>query len=105
MLNCWIVAMWLWLLSHGRRYLWVIRSHSFRGLIPHFGVAERCGWRYLRAIEYIPPKSKLWTSKNVLIAFDGSYRVWHFRVEAVRRFATKEQALMDFYLGRRPWKK
>lgn len=53
----------------------------------------------MRAIEYIPPKRDLWTRRNKLILFDGTYRVWHFRVAAVRRWATKEQALADIYWG------
>jgi len=99
MANCWLVAMWLWFMSHCRSYAWITRSHSFRGLIPHFGTAERAGWRYLRIIEYVPPKHDLWTPKNWLLLFDGTYRVWHVRVVSVRRWATKEQALADFYLG------
>ena len=35
----------------------------------------------------------------MLVAFDGSYRVWHMKVMSVRRFATKEQALADYYFG------
>lgn len=87
----------LWFLGHCRQYVWVRRSHSFFGLIPHFGIAERAGWRYIKIIEYVPPKRDLWTSRNVLVCFEGHYRVWHVRVESVRRLATREQALADFY--------
>lgn len=97
MLNCWLVAMWLWLLGHCRQYAWIRRSHAFRGLIPHFGFAEQCGWRYLRVIEYIPPKRVLWSRRNLLFAFDGCYRVWHFRLQAVRKHPTKAMALNDFW--------
>jgi len=98
--NCWIVAMWIWLAGHCRNYAWIRRSHSFHGLIPHFGTAERAGWRYLRIIEYIPPKRDLWSRRNLLVLFDGHYRVWHVRVTSVRRWATREQALADLYFGK-----
>ena len=66
---------------------------------PHFGIAERAGWRTLRIIEYVPPKRALWTRRNCLVLFEGHYRVWHVRVAAVRRWATREQALADHYRG------
>ena len=75
------------------------RSHAFHGLIPHFGIAERASWRTLRIIEYVPPKRALWTRRNCLVLFEGHYRVWHVRVAAVRRWATREQALADHYRG------
>lgn len=95
-LNCWIVAMWLWVLGHCKHYAWIRRSYSFKGYLPHFGIAEHGGWKYLRVVEYIPPKKK-WTRKNFLVAFEGSYRVWHFRLVSVRRHASKELAMADFY--------
>ena len=97
LLNCWIVAMWLWAATHCKQYAWVRRSHAFAGLIPHFGFAERNGWRHLRAIEYVPPKNRRWSKDDFVIGFAGHYRVWHFRVEAVRSWATKEQAMADLY--------
>lgn len=97
--NCWLVAMWFWFVGHCRQYAWVRRSHAFHGLIPHFGIAERAGWRTLRIIEYVPPKRALWTRRNCLVLFEGHYRVWHVRVAAVRRWATREQALADHYRG------
>lgn len=36
----------------------------------------------------------------MLIMFNGSYRVWHVRIASVRRWATKEQAMADFYFGK-----
>ena len=77
MLNCWLVAMWLWIQFRGHGWAGVRRSHAFKGMIPHFGYAERTGFRRYRSIEYIPPKSKLWS--------------------AVHTWATKEQALADYY--------
>ncbi len=98
--NCWIVAMWLWAASEMKSYAWIRRSYAFLRAIPHFGVAEAIGWRYLRTIEFIPPKRRLWTRKNWLLCFEGSYRVCHFRLVAVRRWATKEEALADLYWGK-----
>ena len=94
--NCWLVAMSLWLASRGREYSIVRRSRHFSGLLPHFLYGSRAGWRYIKVIEYIPPKNQRWRHDFVL-CFPGSYRVWHFRVESVRRWATKEQARADFY--------
>lgn len=99
MSNCWLVAMSLWLASRGREYSIVRRSRHFSGLLPHFLYGSRAGWRYIKVIEYIPPKNQRWRHDFVL-CFPGSYRVWHFRVESVRRWATKEQALADFYFKR-----
>ena len=95
LLNCWVVAMWIWLAGHCRQYAWVRRSHSFRGMIPHFGIAERSRWRGLRVIEYVPPKSALWSRRNKLLFFDGSYRVWHFRLVSVRRHRSRDKAMSD----------
>lgn len=36
---------------------------------------------------------------RLLLLFSGTYRVWHFRVMRVSRWATKEQALADIYWG------
>lgn len=95
LLNCWLAAMWIWIAGHCRHYVWVTRSHSFRGKVPHFGNADARRWRSLRVIEYIPPKRELWTPRNKLILFDGEYRVWHLRLVAVRRFKHRNQALED----------
>ena len=85
--------MWIWAVGHCRQYAWIRRSHAFRGLVPHFGYAEQGGWRYLKVVEYVPPKRKLWTKDNLLIGFRGTYRVWHFRLVAVERYATKTAAM------------
>ncbi len=89
--------MWLWLSAHGKTYIWVRRSHSFLGLIPHFGHTERLGIRKFRSIEYRPPKNRLWSSDDLGLIFSGHYVVTHYRIVAVRRWATKEQALADHY--------
>lgn len=100
MLNCWIVALWLWLSSlrgTTRRYLWTRKSYSFKGRVLHSGVAQGIGWKSLSIVEYIPPKHDLWSRRNVLILFSGKYRVWRLRVEEVRRFDSKEEALAFAY--------
>ena len=97
MLNCWIVAMWMWAHTLGKQYVWIRRSHAFLGLIPHFGYSERVGLRRFRSIEYRPPKGRLWSKDDLAIAFFGHYVVVHYEVVAVRRWATKEQALADHY--------
>ena len=96
LLNCWIVAMWLWLAAwggKGRRYIWTRWSYSFRGLIPHFGVGEGVRWKSLAVIEFVPKKRDLGTWRNFLILFRGQYRVWRLHVVEVRRFDTREEAL------------
>lgn len=98
LLNCWVVAMWLWLQTFGRQYVWLRRSHAFAGLIPHFGYSERTGLRRFRSIEYRPPKGRRWSPDDFVIAFAGHYVVVHYEVVSVRRWATKEQALADIYL-------
>lgn len=100
MLNCWLVAMWLWLHAHGKTYAWVRRSHAFFGLLPHFGHAERTGLRSFRTIEYRPPKGRRWSRDDCVLFFSGHYVVTHFRIIAVNRWATKEQALADHYFSK-----
>lgn len=100
-LNCWVVAMWIWLQGRGHSYAWIRRSHEFWGLIPHFGHAERVGFRSFRSIEYIPPKGRRWTSDDLIFFFNGRYVVVHYRIVSVRRWKTKEQALADHYFGRK----
>lgn len=97
LLNCWLVAMWLWLHSFGRQYVWIRRSHTFLGLLPHFGYTERLGLRRFRTVEYRPPKGRLWSEDDLAIVFAGHYVVIHHEIVAVRRWATKEQALADIY--------
>jgi len=92
-LNCWIVAMWLWAASHGKQYAWIRRSHAFRGLIPHFGFSERIGLRLYRSIEYRPSKGPA----SFVLAFHGTWIVTHYKMVAVRRHASKELAMADFY--------
>lgn len=96
-MNCWFAAMWFWVQSWGLHYAWIRRSHAFKGMFVHFGFAERMGWRYLKIIEYIPPHNQRWTKKDMVFSFEGTYRVWHLRLYAVRRFASREQAMADKY--------
>ena len=99
-LNCLIVAGWLWLASLGgksRRYAWTRRSYKFKGAIPHAGVAEAYRWKTMSVIEYIPNKSEFPSMRNFMVLFVGRYRVWRLRVEEVRRFDSKEEALAFAY--------
>lgn len=96
-LNCWVVAMWFWLHTFGKEYAWLRRSHAFRGLLPHFGYSERVGLRRFRSIEYRPPKGRQWSADDMIIVFLGHYVVVHHEIVAIRRWATQEQALADFY--------
>lgn len=91
-LNCWLVAMWVWGASRMRAYVWTRRSLHFGGRVLHFGTAHHGGFRRVVVIEYVPPKSRLWTLGNMLVLFDGSYRVWEFRAVRVRRFRTLAEA-------------
>ncbi len=94
-LNCWIVAMWLWLAGRGRGYAFVRRSLHLYGLIPHFGHAEHDGMRGLTIREYVPKRGRSIGIDNIVVVFNGEYRVWHLRVQSVRRHATLAQALAD----------
>jgi len=101
MLNCLIVAMWIWLGGRCRGYIFARRSLHFLGKVLHFGTADAGRWKMIKVIEYIPPKKDLWTRRNILLVFEGTYRVWYLRPVSVRRFLTKEQAVADYYLGNR----
>ncbi len=100
-LNCWIAAMWIWLMGHAMQYAWIRRSHAFGGWIPHFGYAERCGFRRFRSIEYRPPKNRRWTSADRVILFEGEWLGVHYRAVAIRRWPTKDMAMIDFWGGSR----
>lgn len=92
-LNCWLVAMWLWWTRrHARNYAWVRRSEAFGGLIPHFGYAELTEDGHLLVIDYIPPKGRLWSKDNFILAFKGSYRATLFHRESSRTFQTLTEA-------------
>ena len=88
--------MWIWAAGMFRHYAWVTRSHSFKGMIPHFGAARPSRWKTLKVVEYIPPKRDLWTPRNKLLLFAGTYRVWHFRISRVTRHATHRAAMKEF---------
>ena len=47
-----------------------------------------------------PPKNRLWTEEDLGIVFSGEFVVTHYRLIAVRRWETKEQALADHYFGK-----
>lgn len=66
-------------------------------MVPHFGHTERLGLRRFRSIEYRPPKGNRWSKDDFVLAFSGNYVVTHFKVVAINRFETKEQAIADLY--------
>lgn len=96
-LNCWLVAMSLWLMSHGKQYVAVRRSHAFRGKIPHFLYAHGVSLRYFRVIEFVPVRDANGRRSRLWFWFPGKFRVVHCEVVAVRCWATEAQALADFY--------
>ena len=53
--------------------------------------------RCFRSIEYRPPKGRRWSQDDFVLAFAGHYVVVHHEIVAVRRWATKEQAIADKY--------
>jgi len=96
LLNCWIVALWLWLTSlfNGtHRYFWTRESYSFKGRVLHAGVAQGVAWKTLSIVELVPNKHDFPSFDNFLFLFRGRYRVWRFRVEEVKRFDTEAEAL------------
>lgn len=90
MLNCFLVAVALWIEGGCRQYLWTRRSRSCRGLLPHFGTAQQLPGRRVRIVEYIPPRRD---ALDGGLLFQGEYRVWHLRVTDVRRFTDRAEAL------------
>ncbi len=93
LLNCLIVAALLWVatLKH-KTYIFTRRSLHFRGLIPHAGVASSQRYRRLVVVEYVPPKSRLWSRDNFQLLFRGRYRVWEFRAVRCRTADSLEDA-------------
>jgi hypothetical protein len=89
-LNCWIVAIWFWVVSRFRGYCWSRRSLHFKGLVPHAGVGFIGGYREVFIVEYVPPKARIWTMDNLLVLFFGRYRVWRLRAVSSTRFRTME---------------
>jgi len=92
--NCWIVAMWIWAISLCKDYAFIRRSHSFMGVLPHFGTAATIRWKTLKVIEYVPKaRSAPFRGDNWVVLFAGHYRVWHLRVMGVKRYKTLKEAL------------
>ena len=69
------------------------RSEAFGGLIPHFGYAELTEDGHLLVIDYIPPKGRLWSKDNFILAFKGSYRTTLFRRETALMFQSSSEAI------------
>lgn len=92
--NCVIVAVTIWIKAWRLKpYIYGRRSFSFGGTIPHTGAAYKVGFRRIAVIEACPPKSDLWTSRNVALLFDPTYRVWIMRPESVARYETLGAAM------------
>lgn len=92
--NCIIVAVVVWLRAWRiKPYIFVRRSFSFRGVVPHSGAVIPIGFRRLAVIETCPPKSKLWSARNLLVVFEPSYRVWIVQPVSVQRYQTLSAAL------------
>lgn len=90
-LNCWLVSRWLWLKGHMKPYWWTRRSLHFRGAVPHSGVAYHGPWKKVYVVEYVPPKKALGSSRNMLLLFNGSYRVWEFKAAKCTRFESLDK--------------
>ena len=80
-LNCWLVAMWLWLFSHGRCVIGVRRSVSLGGLVPHFLVIRGRG-AWLTVIDYVPTnrKTSFFGRGDFALLFNGQYRMRRYRL-------------------------
>lgn len=92
-LNCLLVALWLWVGSRGRAWLWLRRSESLRGLIPHLGIVRERG-RELVVIDYIPRirKSRLAGPGASIALFDGLYRVRRYKLTSIGTGDTLREA-------------
>lgn len=96
LLNCWLVALHLWIISlfsKARRYLFFRQSYSFSGMILHAGVAQGVDWKTLTIVEFVPTKPEFGTLRNFMLLFRGRYRVWELRAVKSRRFDSLDDAL------------
>lgn len=92
--NCIIVAVVIWLRAWRiKPYIFVRRSFSFRGVVPHSGAVIPIGFRRLAVIEACPPKADLWSARNMLVFFEPSYRVWIVTPISVERYPTLTAAM------------
>lgn len=82
-LNCWLVAMRLWLSSRGYSVIGIQRSVSLGGMIPHFLVIRECG-PWLTVIDYVPRqrKTSFFGRGDFALLFNGQYRVRRYRLVA-----------------------
>lgn len=84
-LNCWIVAMRLWLQEKGVYPVAIRSSHVWR-FIPHFIATLPGRWRHFYAIDFVPPRRVRWTRLDFVMLFRGRYRVVEYRVKSIRWF-------------------
>lgn len=93
-LNCWLVAMCIWLSSRGYSVIGIRRSVSLGGMIPHFLVIRERGL-WLTVIDYIPRyrKESLFGRGNSALLFNGMYRIRRYRIVASGIGASQESAI------------
>lgn len=91
--NCLVVSLLLWGISRFRATLWLRRSLTYRGMIPHFGTAHRVGFKTVLAIEGIPSKRDKGTMRDLLLVFRVGFRVWELRVVRVYRVRSLDDAI------------
>lgn len=82
-INCWLVAMWLWLSSRGHCVIGVRRSEGLGGLVPHFLVIRGRG-TWLTVFDYVPRqrKTSFFGRGDSALLFNGQYRVRRYRLVA-----------------------
>lgn len=92
LLNCWIVAMWVWGHSWAKYPIAVRRSHAF-WFVPHFIATLPSRWRHFYAVEFVPPKGQCWTALDFVLLFRGRYRVTEYRVTNVIWFDSRSEII------------
>ncbi len=85
LLNCWLVAMWIWSMGRSKYPVAVRRSHSF-WFVPHFIATMPSKWRHFLSVEFVPVKGERWTTRDFVLLFRGRYRVVEFRAQRVVYF-------------------
>lgn len=85
LLNCWVVAMWVWAWQFSKYPVAVRRSHVF-WFVPHFIATLPGPWRHFLSVEFVPVKGERWTRRDFVLLFRGRYRVIEFRAQSVLYF-------------------
>lgn len=84
-LNCWIVAMRVWLRDKGV-YPVAIRSSHAWWFVPHFIATFPSRWRHFHAVEFVPPRRVRWSGLDFVVLFRGRYRVVEYRAVTIKWF-------------------